>query len=473
MESPSDSNECCSSSPNGSGKWSRSMKRKAEQDEELAGHRVDAVDDSDCFSVARIEIENECMVLRETVNSQQQQIQELCMELDEERNASSTAANEAMSLILRLQNEKAEVQMEAVQFKRFAEEKMAHDEQELLCLEDLLHKKNQLIESLNSEIQAYRNRLMSYDSDQFDFGDAKEGSFTSGQNGNRRDREKQENADFHEPEESNRSVYSEDTPVRGLKFNSFAYPPLKCSLSGTEDFSDDDDPLDFVNYVSGVPHRDRGQVENFADSKGLNTPKGSKHSRHLSADSTSACSVVVKEGNQECVAENTENEEYVAENMFTSGPSENPKRLKEFSTLEDYCCSTNWGNSADDAADDASDVIDAVDSTHGAGDSRKKSDENEGSEAEQSPYDSKVESPTYYTTDANFFNLRQDDGPFDCKVQHGKPDKKSGIPRDSLKRTNMGGRDIAKKLYSSLQSLEADMESMREIIMSMQADDCI
>ncbi|KAI3519989.1 hypothetical protein L1887_09210 [Cichorium endivia] len=53
-------------------------------------------------------------------------IQDLISDLEEERYASASAANEAMSIILKLQREKAEVQMEARQFKRFSG-KMAHD----------------------------------------------------------------------------------------------------------------------------------------------------------------------------------------------------------------------------------------------------------------------------------------------------------------------------------------------------------
>lgn len=39
-------------------------------------------------------------------------------------------------MILRLQREKVEIQMEARQFKRFVEEKMAHDQQEFLLAVD-------------------------------------------------------------------------------------------------------------------------------------------------------------------------------------------------------------------------------------------------------------------------------------------------------------------------------------------------
>lgn len=111
---------------------------------------------------ARVEIGNECVALRETVGSQQQTIQNLIFELEEERNASSSAANEAMSMILRLQRDKAEIQMEAKQFKRFAEEKMAHDQLETLALEDLLYKREEVIEALTYELQAYKHRMMCY-----------------------------------------------------------------------------------------------------------------------------------------------------------------------------------------------------------------------------------------------------------------------------------------------------------------------
>lgn len=88
---------------------------------------------------ARKDMGNECIALREMVCGQQETIQELSVELEEEREAASLAANEAMSMILRLQREKADSQMEFRQFKMFTEEKMAHDQQEMMALEDFLY----------------------------------------------------------------------------------------------------------------------------------------------------------------------------------------------------------------------------------------------------------------------------------------------------------------------------------------------
>ncbi|CAH8353620.1 unnamed protein product [Eruca vesicaria subsp. sativa] len=97
-------------------------------------------------------------------------ISKLYAELDEEQNAASTAANEEMCMILRLQKEKAEIEMDLRQFKRFAEEKMEHDHQhELLALEYLLYKRKQSIQAHTCGTQAYKHRMMSYGFAEFDF----------------------------------------------------------------------------------------------------------------------------------------------------------------------------------------------------------------------------------------------------------------------------------------------------------------
>ena len=144
----------CSLLDHNSGAWMRSVKRKRDE------FKLDSQLLVPLF--ARVDIENECKVLREMVSMQQRTIQDLTEELEEERNSSTTAANEAMSMILRLQREKAEIQMEARQFKRFAEEKMTHDQEELMSFDDLLYKREQVIQSLTCEVQAYKHRMMSF-----------------------------------------------------------------------------------------------------------------------------------------------------------------------------------------------------------------------------------------------------------------------------------------------------------------------
>ncbi|XP_020255964.1 myosin-binding protein 7 isoform X2 [Asparagus officinalis] len=161
---------------------------------------------------ARVEVENEVSALRETLIRQQQTIEDLSEELEEERSAASTAANEAMSMILRLQREKAEIQMEFRQFKRFAEERMAHDQQELVALDDLVFKREQSVQALACEIKAYKHRLMSYGIDAIDL----------------------------EPE-------IPETP-QNFDFPDYDYPPLRCTVPG-ENYGDDHESSVLEKYT--------------------------------------------------------------------------------------------------------------------------------------------------------------------------------------------------------------------------------
>ncbi|KAJ0261500.1 GTD-binding domain-containing protein [Hirschfeldia incana] len=97
----------------------------------------------------------------ETMRAQQELLQKITHELDAEREASSTAASEALSMILRLQGEKAALGMEASQYKRLAEEKMCHAETSLTLFEDLIYRKEMEMASLEFQVQAYRCKLLS------------------------------------------------------------------------------------------------------------------------------------------------------------------------------------------------------------------------------------------------------------------------------------------------------------------------
>ncbi|CAN7112715.1 unnamed protein product [Brassica rapa subsp. narinosa] len=110
----------------------------------------------------KVHIENECELLRQTVTSQQQSIQDLYDELEKERNAASSAADESMNVMQRLQHDKAELQMELRQYKVYAGEKMEHDRQEILALEEMVSQREQTILALECEAQGYKHRMMSY-----------------------------------------------------------------------------------------------------------------------------------------------------------------------------------------------------------------------------------------------------------------------------------------------------------------------
>ncbi|CAK9171612.1 unnamed protein product [Ilex paraguariensis] len=101
--------------------------------------------------------------LKEALCAQRHLLQKLYNELDVEREASATAASEALSTILRLQGEKVVVKLEVEQYKRLAEEKMCHAEESLAIFEDLNYQKEMKIVALDYQVQAYRYKLLSMD----------------------------------------------------------------------------------------------------------------------------------------------------------------------------------------------------------------------------------------------------------------------------------------------------------------------
>ncbi|KAJ0262964.1 Uncharacterized protein HA466_0034130 [Hirschfeldia incana] len=99
--------------------------------------------------------------LRMALYERKEVVERLQDELDAEREASATSASEAMSMILRLQGEKAELAMEAGQYKRIVEEEMSHAEMSFALLEDFIYQKEVEITALEYQVEAYRNQLMS------------------------------------------------------------------------------------------------------------------------------------------------------------------------------------------------------------------------------------------------------------------------------------------------------------------------
>ncbi|KAL8223473.1 hypothetical protein R6Q57_018948 [Mikania cordata] len=106
-------------------------------------------------------VEPDIKSLKEALCAQQRILQKLYHELDVEREAAATAASEAMSMILRLQGEKAAVKMEAEQYKRLAEEKMNHAEESMEIFDEIMYHKEMEIASLDYQVQAYRYKLLS------------------------------------------------------------------------------------------------------------------------------------------------------------------------------------------------------------------------------------------------------------------------------------------------------------------------
>ncbi|XP_074580246.1 myosin-binding protein 3-like [Curcuma longa] len=84
-------------------------------------------------------------------------------ELDEERSAAAIAANQTMAMITRLQEEKAAMQMEALQYQRMMEEQSEYDQEALQLLNELMIKKEKENQELEKELEMYRKKLLRYE----------------------------------------------------------------------------------------------------------------------------------------------------------------------------------------------------------------------------------------------------------------------------------------------------------------------
>uniref|UniRef100_A0A0E0LT31 GTD-binding domain-containing protein n=1 Tax=Oryza punctata TaxID=4537 RepID=A0A0E0LT31_ORYPU len=100
------------------------------------------------------EDDGEVAALREALRQQAAAVEELRGELEEERQAAASGADEALAMIVRLQAEKAAERMEAEQFRRVAEERIQHDEASLAFLKAVVFHQEMEISSLNRRLIA-------------------------------------------------------------------------------------------------------------------------------------------------------------------------------------------------------------------------------------------------------------------------------------------------------------------------------
>lgn len=96
------------------------------------------------------EIEGEGVVdrLRRQVEHDKKLMGILYKELEEERNASAVATNQAMAMITRLQEEKAALYTEALQSLRMMEEQAEYDNEALQKANDIIEEKDKQIQHL-------------------------------------------------------------------------------------------------------------------------------------------------------------------------------------------------------------------------------------------------------------------------------------------------------------------------------------
>ncbi|KAK7332849.1 hypothetical protein VNO80_29605 [Phaseolus coccineus] len=108
------------------------------------------------------EIEGESAVdrLKRQVDHDRKLMNALYKELEEERNASAVAANQALAMITRLQEEKATLHMEALQYLRMMDEQSEYETEALQKANDLLVEKEKEIVELEAKLEVEINSEM-------------------------------------------------------------------------------------------------------------------------------------------------------------------------------------------------------------------------------------------------------------------------------------------------------------------------
>ncbi|XP_020112282.1 uncharacterized protein LOC109726866 [Ananas comosus] len=98
--------------------------------------------------------------LRRAIEEERAARAALSRELEKERSAAASAADEAMAMMQRLHKEKAAVEIEARQYRRMVEEKSAYDGEEMATLKEILVRREREKYVLEMELEEYQQMMM-------------------------------------------------------------------------------------------------------------------------------------------------------------------------------------------------------------------------------------------------------------------------------------------------------------------------
>ncbi|XP_047160987.1 probable myosin-binding protein 5 [Vigna umbellata] len=102
------------------------------------------------------------MSLRRMVKSERQRFNAACAEIEKERGAAASAAEEAMAMILRLQSEKSAVEIQATQFRRMVEQKQEYDLEVIESLQWTVEQVESQKNLLERQLGVLRERLRDF-----------------------------------------------------------------------------------------------------------------------------------------------------------------------------------------------------------------------------------------------------------------------------------------------------------------------
>ncbi|CAM0872369.1 unnamed protein product [Alopecurus aequalis] len=101
--------------------------------------------------------------LKSSLQTERKALSAMYAELEEERNAAAIATNQTMAMINRLQEEKAAMQMESLQYQRMMEEQSEYDQEAMQLLTELVTKREREKQELERELELCKEKLLYYE----------------------------------------------------------------------------------------------------------------------------------------------------------------------------------------------------------------------------------------------------------------------------------------------------------------------
>lgn len=123
--------------------------------------RLERKDDSE-MQVPDVDEVFDVITLRKLIKIERRKANAAFAELDKERTAASSSAEEAMAMILRLQSEKSSAEIQANQFRRMAEQKLEYDDEVIESLEWTISRHESHRSVLEEQLRVYREELKQY-----------------------------------------------------------------------------------------------------------------------------------------------------------------------------------------------------------------------------------------------------------------------------------------------------------------------
>ncbi|KAE8719264.1 Cysteine-rich receptor-like protein kinase 10 [Hibiscus syriacus] len=123
----------------------------------------DSLDGSVFGDIETVDVVPTVDKLKSALKTKRKALNALYRELEEERSASAVAASQTMAMINRLQEEKAAMQMEALQYQRMMEEQSEYDQEALQILNKLVVKREREKVELEKQLDVYRRKVFDYE----------------------------------------------------------------------------------------------------------------------------------------------------------------------------------------------------------------------------------------------------------------------------------------------------------------------